>query len=119
MDPLEYLDVARRLAQPGADEASLRTAVSRIYMALHQHAVLVMTERGILPTVRSVRDHMTAITLLRARPGYRLLGELLDALRRLRVHADEELSRPLTYTEAQRALTLADLALARVNAMRR
>src|SRR4051812_6874791 len=106
MDPREYLPVARSLVQPGAGEASLRTAVARTYLAAFQHTAQVLTARGFLPTFRRVRDHMTVVTTLRSRPGYRALGDMLDALRLLRVHADEELNRPLTLMEAQRALTL-------------
>jgi hypothetical protein len=119
MDPREYLPLARALAQPEADEAALRTAAACAYEAAFRRTVQVLVSRGALPLVRSVQDHQSAVVALRQRKGYRVIGDLLDALRLVRVHADEELDRAFTLVEARRALALADLVLARVEPLAR
>jgi hypothetical protein len=119
MDPREYLALARALAQPEAGEAALRTAASRAYEAAFRRTVQVLVARGALAFVRSAHDHQNAVVALRQRKGYRMIGDLLDALRLVRVHADEELERAFTIVEARRALALADLVLARVEPLAR
>lgn len=119
MDPREYLPLARALAQPNASEAALRAAAAAAYEAAFRRTVYVLVSRGALTLHRSVRDHMDAVVSLRQRRGYRAIGDMLDALRRVRVHADEELDREFTILDARRALTLADLVLARVEPLAR
>ncbi|MBI4497884.1 MAG: HEPN domain-containing protein [Chloroflexi bacterium] len=114
MDPLDYLGVARALAEGVHGEAELRTAVNRAYVG----ALLVLREalvaKGWLPARRSPRDPQEMVTMLRSRPGYRLVGDMLDELRLLRIHADYEHGRPLGLAEARRALALAEQVARRV-----
>lgn len=82
-DPAGFFELAQELAAPGASEARLRTAVARTYYAVF----LVAREKLGVTTQDDV--HSTVIGQVKAR--YRVAGDQLDKLRRLRRRADYEL----------------------------
>lgn len=85
--PRELHDLALWLVDQRKDEASLRTAISRVYYACHllaKHSL--MEKRKWTPSGRG-DDHSGVIRELR-RGKTTGLGNYLDSLRTLREHAD-------------------------------
>jgi len=84
LDPLEFFNVAKQVAQAGS-EAALRTAVGRTYYA----AFLVARERtGIRKRKGRKSVHQLVIDKIRKREGYKTTGDALDDLFWLRIQAD-------------------------------
>ena len=90
-DPLEFLDLARSLGQTSNDEASLRTAVGRVYYAL-----FLVARSRIATTVIGKAVHAEVIKHVKQRD--RSAGDQLATLRRFRNVADYELM-PLRATD--------------------
>ncbi len=89
MDAKDFSHLATWLVEQRTDEASLRTAISRIYYAAHLVAVRKLVEKGWEPRGRG-DDHGRVIHELRDR-RYRNLADRLHRLRALREHADYHL----------------------------
>ena len=85
-DAKDFYDLAAWLVQSRTNEASLRTAISRVYYANHLLAVRKLMEKSWEPTGKG-DDHGRVIHELRSR-RYRNLAERLQRLRALREHAD-------------------------------
>lgn len=79
-NPLEFLTLAAQLADPPAEESELRTAVGRVYQALH---LLAREKLGIKPgKSEKIR---TKNALRRKDPSAK---QQLGYLGKLRIHAD-------------------------------
>ena len=103
MNPLEFLDLARRLSSD-EQESAARTAVSRSYYA----AFLLLRDRLVTPGGSPPRD--TSVhqwVMLRAWHTDPEIGERLRALRRQRNLADYELRSPIRRSDALHAIELA------------
>ena len=83
-DPLEFLRLARRLAEQGTGERELRTAVGRAYYALF----LVARDRTSVTATQGV--HRAVNRAVRLRHGHRSTASQLNSLKRLREVADYE-----------------------------
>jgi hypothetical protein len=89
LDAKDLSHLASWLVEKRNDEASLRTAISRIYYAAHLVAVRKLREKGWEPTGKG-DDHGRVIHELRGR-RYRNLADKLQRLRAFREHADYHL----------------------------
>jgi hypothetical protein len=85
-DPLNFNEFALWLVSVRTDEASLRSAISRVYYSGHLLAVQRLMEKGWEPTGRG-EDHGKVIFELKKR-NKRNLSDALFALREFREHAD-------------------------------
>ena len=98
-DAREFRDLADWLVNNRNNEASLRTAISRMYYAAHLLARdFLITKRKWSPTGRGA-DHGSVIHELRRGPTSQISFKLAE-LRRLREHADYHLE--ATDTELNR-----------------
>jgi hypothetical protein len=89
--PKDFHDLALWLASQRADESSRRTAISRIYYAVHLTARERLLERGWLTPTGKGDDHARVIRELRTR-RFRDRGDQLRYLRELREHSDYHVS---------------------------
>ena len=87
--PKDFYTLALRLSQQRTDEASLRTAISRVYYAAHLLAVERLVQKGWEPKGTG-DDHMGVFRRLN-RGATRHLAVKLRALLELREHADYHL----------------------------
>jgi uncharacterized protein (UPF0332 family) len=96
--PRDFHALALWLVGERHDEASLRTAISRLYYACHLFAKFyLVTKRGWTPTGHGA-DHGGVIRALK--PGRtNMLSQYLDSLRYLREHADYHLEATAVGTE--------------------
>ncbi len=95
-DPLKFYEFALWLVTVRTDEASLRSAISRLYYGGHLLAVQKLMQKGWQPTGRG-DDHRGVIRELRNRRT-RMLGDRLEALLELREHADYHREASLSVT---------------------
>jgi hypothetical protein len=96
--PREFHNLALWLIEQRNDEASLRTAISRVYYACHLLAKRsLMEKRKWMPSGRG-DDHSGVIRELR-RGKTTGLGNYLDSLRTLREHADYHVDPTVTGAE--------------------
>jgi hypothetical protein len=90
-DAQHFNELAHWITDQRDDEASLRTAINRVYYAAHLLAREKLISRGELVPKGTGDDHWQVIKTLR--PGKtRGLADMLDELRRLRQHADYHLN---------------------------
>lgn len=108
MRPEDFLSLARELASRD-DEASLRTAISRVYYALFHNARLILRSRHIR-VPKGVSAHYEVPARLRELAYdennffYEALASELDTLRTLRVKADYHIERPFISPEHVRQI---------------
>lgn len=107
---IEYLNLARRLAgtaENPADEAELRSAISRAYYAAFIRARNFLRDRDRL-TIPTARTHQYVIAQFQNSPDSRRqkLGNRLEILRRYRNQADYEDAVPNLIDKSEEALTL-------------
>jgi len=109
-DPREFFNLASQFCSPSADEAYLRTSVSRSYYASFLTTRERLATYGHYRPLGTGADHLGVIDTL-ARLGRRALRDKLDSLRQLRTRADYDLQRPVGFKEADRAKRLAQSLL--------
>lgn len=91
-DPQQFKILADWLVGERADEASFRTAISRVYYAAHLRARegLIRRRPGVIPSGNFGSIHSAVIRELRRGPTNSISFNL-DAWRKLREHADYHL----------------------------
>jgi hypothetical protein len=109
-DPLDYLEVARDLAErEGAGEAPFRAAIGRAYYAIHLKAVWALHDSGLYEPREGAADHAGIIRTLRARRRS-AAATALEKLRGLREAADYQLNIEIGrrhWNEAEEAASVA------------
>ena len=111
-DPRDFLSLAENLASAStANEADLRTAISRAYYAVHLRARETLFAAGQLQGTKSQADHRTVISKLRSRGGS--LGDQVDWLRVRRNRADYRLGSPVA-AKAQDIIAVAQAVWPRI-----
>ena len=102
-DPQQFKILADWLVGEKTDEASFRTAISRIYYAAHLRARegLIRKRPGVIPSGNFGSIHSTVIRGLRHGPTNGI-SRHLDALRKLREHADYHLDSAETIFNEER-----------------
>lgn len=88
-DPKDFRSLAQWITSQRQDEASFRTAISRMYYAAHLLAVTKLMATGWIPSGGG-QDHGGAVRRLKRGTTFGL-GTQLDHLRELREHADYHL----------------------------
>jgi len=94
-DPKDFYKIAQWLVDQNKDEASLRTAISRVYYAAHHIAATRLIQKGSWEPQGFASDHGGVIKALK-QGRLRLRGDELEALRILREHADYHLDASIT-----------------------
>ena len=105
-DPREFFNLASQFCSLSADEAHLRTSISRSYYASFLTTRERLATYGYYTPLGTGADHSGVIDAL-ARLGRRPLRDKLDSLRQLRTRADYDLHRPVGFKETDRARRLA------------
>ena len=111
-DPQDFLSLAQNLTNTStANEAELRTAVSRAYYAVHLRARETLVAAGQMKSTNSGADHGIVISKLRNRGGS--LGDQVDWLRVRRIRADYRLGSPVA-ANAQNIVAVAQAVWPRI-----
>jgi hypothetical protein len=109
-DPKDFFTLGSKLQSPIADEACLRTSISRYYYS----AFLVYREHlsncGHYVQKRNGEDHQGVITTL-GQLGERLSRDHLDSLRQARSKADYQLHYKANDKDVKAAKIIAELLL--------
>lgn len=88
-DWAEFLMLAERLAERGADEATLRTAISRAYYAAYHRASAYVRANALVPArARLTHQRVWEAFALVNDPRHAEVAVRGDRLRRLRTSAD-------------------------------
>ena len=111
-DPQDFLYLAQKFTSAStANEAELRTAISRAYYAVHLRAREMLIAAGQMQSTNSGADHKIVISELRNRGGS--LGDQVDWLRVRRNRADYRLGSPVA-GKAQNIVTVAQAVWPRI-----
>ncbi len=111
-DPQDFLTLAQTtVGSATANEAELRTAISRAYYAVHLHARETLSAASHMQSTKSGADHGIVISKLRSRGGS--LGDQVDWLRVRRHRADYRLGSPVA-SQAQQIVTVAQNVWGRI-----
>ena len=111
-DPRDFLSLAENLASAStANEADLRTAISRAYYAVHLRARETLVAADQMQSTKSGADHEIVISKLRRRGGS--LGDQVDWLRVRRIRADYRLGSPVA-ANAQNIVAVAQAVWPRI-----
>ena len=96
--PRDFYDFSLWLVGQRQDEASLRTAINRLYYACHLWAKVSLVRKGNWSPTGYGPDHSRVIRALK--PGRtNMLSQYLDTLRYLREHADYHIDATAVGTE--------------------